>query len=125
MSKWFEKMSEGYRRDVLAKIDLLFSVSEELFHHIRAMSTGSGCTISIEFRAKGIERIAEKDYNDCVGPTSRVTEVKDIYAARLCPRHENKPDRQVKDELQQKLMDYFEMFPQYRYKILIRQFHLP
>ena len=106
MSKWFDKMSEAYRRDVLAKIDSLYSVSEELFHHIRAMSRGSGYTISIEFRAKGIERIAEKDYNDYAGSTSRVTQVKDVYAARLCPRHENKPDKQVKDELKQKLMNY-------------------
>ena len=54
---------------------------------------------------------------DYAGPTSRVTQVKDVYAARLCPRHENKPDKQVKDELQQKLMNYFDKFPQYKYKI--------
>ena len=105
---------------MLAKTDSLYSVSEELFHHIRAISRGSGCTISIEFRAKDIERIAEKDYNDCAGPTSHVTEVKDINAARLCPRHENKPARQVKDELQKKLMDYFENFPNIDTKSLTR-----
>jgi len=118
MSKWFEKMSPEYRQDVLGKIESLYCVSEEIFHHLRAMSReshplASDYTISIEFRPKGIERIAEKDYNDYAGPTSRVTQVKDVYAARLCPRQENKPDKQVKDELQQKLMNYFDKFPQY------------
>ena len=38
-------------------------------------------------------RIAEKDYNDYAGPSSRVTEVKYAYTAQLCPIQEKKPNR--------------------------------
>jgi hypothetical protein len=103
-------MNASYRKDVESKINSLNPLAQEIHCHLLTMAKGAGLTMSCAFRAKGIERIAEKDFEDYAGPTSSSTQVKDIYAARLCPNATDGTltDEQVKDQLQAKLVEYFD-----------------
>jgi hypothetical protein len=111
----FEKMSRIYRDDVENKIEALGEVSAVIHHHLVAMCNTWGYALSAGFRLKSRERIAEKDCKE-YSRKSRMTQVEDIYAARICPSHSNGTltDIEVKREIQNKVMHYFDKYPQYK-----------
>jgi hypothetical protein len=79
-----------------------------------------GYTISTKFREKNKQRIVEKDVLDYAGEKSFDTQVKDIFAARLCPsssHHRGSPslsDKEIKDKIQFDIKSYFKRFPNIR-----------
>jgi hypothetical protein len=98
----FSKMSKDYQDDVYRKLSELEPLSESIYQDLRTRFKGGGYILSMEFRKKGLQRIVEKDVTDYAGVDAFETQVKDIFAARLCPsRHDDSlSDDQIKDNLQ-------------------------
>ena len=80
----FAEMGKDYQDDVNSKLSDLKPVSEEIYQDLRQMFS-DGYVLSTTFRMKDRQRIVEKDVLDYVGDESFDTQVKDLYAARLCP----------------------------------------
>ena len=115
----FSDMLEEYQDDVNNKIPYLKSLSDEIHHHLCDLFS-VGYTISTKFREKNVQRIVEKDVLDYAGDKSFDTQVKDIFAARLCPsssHHRGSPslsDKEIKDKIQFDIKSYFKRFPNIR-----------
>ena len=62
---------------------------------------------------KDRQRIVEKDVLDYVGDESFDTQVKDLYAARLCPsrRHATLSEKKVKDHMQLTIKRFYRYHP--------------
>ena len=80
----FDQMSDDYRNDVERKISLLEPVANEIHGHLRSLLAGKGdkFIISVYFRVKRKDRIAEKDIIGEFGLRARETNVQDIYMRR-------------------------------------------
>jgi len=106
----FCDMSPKYQEDVNKKLTELEHVSEGIYHDLRSIFRGGGYVLSLQFRKKGLDRIVEKDISDYAGRRSYKTQVKDLFAARLCPsRHDPiHTDGEVKDEMQNKIYNFYD-----------------
>jgi hypothetical protein len=101
-------MNREYQDYVNKKISDLKILSDVI--HKNLCDRFPKCTITAEFREKNRSRIVEKDVLDYgrKRTSSFDTEVKDIYAARLCPVHDDKlSDDEAKDNMQVDIKNLF------------------
>jgi len=105
----FSDMSLDYQEDVLRKLSDLESVSEDIYKDMRTLFRGGGYILSLEFRKKSLQRIVEKDVFDYAGMKSYETQVKDLFAARLCPslNDDALSETEVKDDMQTKIKHFY------------------
>jgi len=108
----FAEMGKDYQDDVNSKLSDLKPVSEEIYQDLRQMFS-DGYVVSTTFRMKDRQRIVEKDVLDYVGDESFDTQVKDLYAARLCPsrRHATLSEKKVKDLMQLTIKRFYRYHP--------------
>ena len=108
----FAEMGKDYQDDVNSKLSDLKPVSEEIYQDLRQMFS-DGYVLSTTFRMKDRQRIVEKDVLDYVGDESFDTQVKDLYAARLCPsrRHATLSEKKVKDLMQLTIKRFYRYNP--------------
>jgi hypothetical protein len=79
----FSEMPKDYQDDVKKKLLELPPICEEIYQLLRELFEDA--VLTSRFRRKKIQRILEKDVIDYAGVTSHKTQVKDLFAARLCP----------------------------------------
>jgi hypothetical protein len=122
----FENMSEAYRVDVEKKIVELTPVAADIHAHLISICKGRpGHMISTEFRVKSNVRIVEKDLKDYDGhvyPECLRTQVKDMFAARLCPPSSHlygtdaeEETKQLKATIRNRLFDHFKKNTSYKF----------
>jgi Reverse transcriptase (RNA-dependent DNA polymerase) len=101
-------MSLEYQNDVKDKLKVLREQSQVIHRDMCGQFT-TDYTISTIFREKSLERITEKDITDYGGVESFKTQVKNIFAARLCPSYPDKTvsDKQVKDKMQNTINAFY------------------
>ena len=130
----FDNMPEAYRLDVENKIAELAPKAAEIHAHLVSMCKGQpGYMISTEFRLKSKIRIVEKDlkdYDGSVYPECLRSQVKDMFAARLCPplasshlygTDYEKDVKLSKSDIRTKLSDYFSNYLGYKFTLTTKR----
>ena len=114
----FSEMSQEYQDDVKDKINIMRELSFEI-HHDVSLKLFPGYMMINSFREKGLQRIIDKDVQEYVGRNALCTQVKDIFACRLCPPRDDKTksDYEVKNDMVDIIHRFYHRHPRIKTRI--------